>query len=103
MVGARLSISYGGLSHNPVTKAAMVLALEEITPAETENSFYHGTTTVYSPEVDENFAVLSVDELYMMLAQQRSGSGAAILSVPVTEALRVPTWEEIVQAQTVAR
>jgi len=103
VVGARLSISYGGLSHNPVTKAAMVLALEEITPAETENSFYHGTTTVYSPEVDENFAVLSVDELYMMLAQQRSGSGAAILSVPVTEALRVPTWEEIVQAQTVAR
>lgn len=103
VVGARLSIAYGGLSHNPVTKAAMVLALEEIKPAETVNSFYHCNTTVYSPEVDENFAVLSVDDLYLMLAQQRSGSGAAILSIPVTEALRVPTWEEIVQVQTVAR
>lgn len=103
VVGARLSIAYGGLSHNPVTKAAMVLALEAIKPAATVNSFYHCNTTVYSPEIDENFAVLTIDDLYLMLAQQHSQSGAAILSIPVTEALRVPSWEEIVQVQTVAR
>ena len=53
--------------------------------------------------MDENFAVLSIDDLYLMLAQMRTGSGAAVLSIPVTEALRIPTWEEIVQVQTVAR
>ncbi|MDH3772199.1 MAG: hypothetical protein OET79_14595, partial [Nitrospirota bacterium] len=102
VVGARLSIAYGGLTHNPVTKAAMVLALEAIKPAGTVNSFYHCNTTAYSPEVDENFAVISIDDLYLMLAQQRTRSGAAVLSIPVTEALRVPSWEEIVQVQTVA-
>jgi methylmalonyl-CoA mutase cobalamin-binding subunit len=67
------------------------------------NSFYHCNTTAYSPEVDENFAVISIDDLYLMLAQLRTKSGAAVLSIPVTEALRVPSWQEIVQVQTVAR
>ncbi|MGI9418289.1 MAG: hypothetical protein ACR2RA_10680 [Geminicoccaceae bacterium] len=103
VIGARLSVAYGGLTHNPVTKAAMVLALEAIKPEGTMNSFYHCNTTAYSPEVDENFAVISIDDLYIMLAQLRTKSGAACLSIPVTEALRVPSWEEIVQVQTVAR
>ena len=103
VIGGRLSIAYGGLTHNPVSKTAVILALEKIKPEGTYNSFYHCNTTAYSPEVDENFAVLSIDDLYLMLAQMRTGSGAAVLSIPVTEALRIPTWEEIVQVQTVAR
>ncbi|MEM7122330.1 MAG: hypothetical protein AAF563_13685 [Pseudomonadota bacterium] len=102
VVGARLSISYGGLTHNPVNKAAVILSLEAIKPEGTYNSFYHCNTTAYVPEIDENFAVLSIDDLYLMLAQLKTKSGAATLSIPVTEALRVPSWEEIVQAQTVA-
>ena len=102
VMGSRLSIAYGGLTHNPVTKCAVVLALEKIKPEGTCNSFYHCNTTAYSPEIDENFAVLSIDDLYLMLAQLRTKSGAAVLSIPVTEALRVPSWEEIVQVQTVA-
>ena len=80
----------------------MILALEKIKPEGTYNSFYHCNTTAYSPEIDENFAVLTIDDLYLMLAQLRTKSGAATLSIPVTEALRVPSWEEIVQVQTVA-
>lgn len=102
VMGSRLSIAYGGLTHNPVSKTAVILALEKIKPAGTYNSFYHCNTTAYSPEIDENFAVLSIDDLYLMLAQLRTGSGAATLSIPVTEALRIPTTEEIVQVQTVA-
>jgi methylmalonyl-CoA mutase cobalamin-binding subunit len=103
LIGGRLSIAYGGLTHNPVSKTAMILALEKIKPEGTFNSFYHCNTTAYSPEVDENFAVLSIDDFYLMLAQLKTKSGGATLSIPVTEALRIPTWEEIVQVQTVAR
>ena len=103
VTGGRLSIAYGGLTHNPVSKTAVILALEKIKPPGTYNSFYHCNTTAYSAEVDENFAVLSIDDLYLILAQMRTKSGAAVLSIPVTEALRIPTWEEIVQVQTVAR
>ena len=103
VTGGRLSIAYGGLTHNPVSKTAVILALEKIKPAGTYNSFYHCNTTAYSPEMDENFAVLSIDDLYLILTQIRTKSGAAVLSIPVSEAIRIPTWEEIVQVQTVAR
>ncbi len=102
VMGSRLSIAYGGLTHNPVSKTAVILALEKIKPEGTFNSFYHCNTTAYSAQVDENYAVLSIDDLYLMLAQHRTKSGAATLSIPVTEALRIPTTEEIVQVQTVA-
>ena len=102
VMGSRLSIAYGGLTHNPVSKTAVILALEKIKPQGTFNSFYHCNTTAYSAQVDENYAVLSIDDLYLMLAQLRTKSGAATLSIPVTEALRIPTTEEIVQVQTVA-
>lgn len=102
VMGSRLSIAYGGLTHNPVSKTAVILALEKVKPEGTFNSFYHCNTTAYSAQVDENYAVLSIDDLYLMLAQHRTKSGAATLSIPVTEALRIPTTEEIVQVQTVA-
>ena len=103
VIGARVAIAYGGLTHDPVMKAAMILALEAIKPPGTFNPFYHGNTTAYTSDLDTNFAVLSLDVLYIMLAQLRSGSGAPSLAVPVTEALRIPSWEEIVQAHTIAR
>jgi len=102
VMGSRLSIAYGGLTHNPVSKTAVILALEKVKPEGTFNSFYHCNTTAYSAQVDENYAVLAIDDLYLMLAQHRTKSGAATLSIPVTEALRIPTTEEIVQVQTVA-
>lgn len=103
LIGAKLSVSYGGLSHHPMTKAAMILALESATPSGNMNAFYHGNTTAYSRELDENFGVFSIDALYMTLAKLRAGGGAAILAVPVTEPVRIPSWREIVQIQTVAR
>lgn len=101
--GARISVSYGGLTHHPLTKAAMILALERIKPDNTCNAFYHSTTTSYASEIDLNFGALALDDLYIMLAGVASGSYAATISVPVTEPLRIPSWEEIVQAQTIAK
>ena len=79
--GASISVSYGGLTHHPVTKAAMILALESIKPHDACNAFYHSNTTALSVETDVNFGVVSLDDLYMMLAQMRSGSYAATMSV----------------------
>ena len=102
-VGASISVSYGGLTHHPLTKAAMILALEDIKPEGACNAFYHSVTTNYSTEIDLNFGSLAVDDLYIMLAKLETNSAAATSSVPVTEPIRIPTWDEIVQAQTVAR
>lgn len=102
-IGASISVSYGGLTHHPFTKAAMILALESVKPAGACNAFYHSVTTNYSTEIDLNFGSLAIDDLYIMLATLESGSAAATSSVPVTEPIRIPTWEEIAQAQTIAR
>lgn len=103
VIGARVANAYGGLTHDPLTKMAMILALEKLKPSGTLNPFYHGNTTAYSACTDSNFAVLSIDVLHVMLAQIRAGTGAPTLPIPVTEALRIPSPEEIVQAHTVAR
>ena len=103
LVGARLAVSYGGLTHSPVIKAAMVLALEATKPQDTINSAYYGDTTTYTLDIDSNNAVLVTDMLYLTLAQKRSQSGAAVAPTPVTEALRTPTWQEIVETHAITR
>jgi methylmalonyl-CoA mutase cobalamin-binding domain/chain len=102
VIGARLGVSYGGLTRDPAIKAAVILALESITPESSCNGFWHGNTTAYTRDVERNYGVLGTDVLFMYLAVIRSRSAAAVHAVPVTEALRVPTWQEIVEAQTIS-
>ena len=103
LIGARLSVSYGGLTRSPMVKTAMVLALESTKSEGTLNSAYYGNTTAYTADIETNNAVLVTDVLYLMLAQLRSDSGAAVVPTPVTEAVRTPTWEEIVETHAIAR
>jgi methylmalonyl-CoA mutase cobalamin-binding subunit len=102
LVGARLSIAYGGLTNNPITKTAMIIALERLRPPESINAYYHGTTTAYTSDIERNYGVLGVDTLYSCLAQLHTKNAAAIQTTPVYEAVRVPSWREIVEAQTIA-
>ena len=103
VIGARLAISYGGLTHDPVLKTAISMALEAITPAGTCNPFYHCNTTAYTTDLDRNFGTLGVDMLYLLVAQAKMNSGAAVLPIPVTEATRIPSPAEIVQVHAVSR
>lgn len=103
VIGARLAISYGGLTHDPIMKAALIMALESITPEDTCNPFYHCNTTVYKPEIDINYGILSVDMLYLLLVQNKLKTGAAVLPIPVTEAIRIPSWQEIVEVHAITR
>jgi hypothetical protein len=103
LAGAKLSIAYGGLTHNPVIKTAVILALEATKPADTYTAYYHGNTTAYTTDIERNYAVLATDMLYMLMAMLRTQSGSAVYPVPVMEAVRVPSWQEIVDAHSIAR
>jgi methylmalonyl-CoA mutase cobalamin-binding subunit len=103
LVGAKLSIAYGGLTHNPAVKTAVILALEATKPPDTYTAYYHGNTTAYTADIERNYAVLATDMLYMLMAQLRTRSGSAVYPVPVMEAVRVPSWQEIVDAHSIAR
>lgn len=103
VIGLRLAISYGGLTTDPIMKSAVTMALEAITPEGTHNPFYHCNTTAYKEETDFNYGILGVDMLYLLLIQHRLKSGAAVLPIPVTEAIRIPSWQEIVEVHTLTR
>ena len=103
LIGAKLGIAYGGLTHRPVMKMIVAMAIEQSRPTDVATSFYYTNTTRYSSVMDQNYAILGVDALHLMLVDRHIRAGAAIMPVPVTEAIRIPSPEEIIDAQTVAR
>ncbi len=102
LIGAKLAHAYGGLTHDPITKTIVTMAVESLRPDEVCSSFYFGNTTRYTENIESNYGVLGIDVLYMMLADRHLRAGSAIMPVPVTEAIRVPTPEEIIDVQTIA-
>ena len=102
LIGAKLAHAYGGLTHDPITKTIVTMAIESLRPDDVCSSFYFGNTTHYTQNIESNYGVLGIDVLYMMLADRRLRAGSSIMPVPVTEAIRVPTPEEIIDVQTIA-
>jgi methylmalonyl-CoA mutase cobalamin-binding domain/chain len=102
LCGAEFSISWGGLTTDPVVKSAMTLALSEVServPA----GFIQGDTIGNRSDIESNFAVVSTDLLFMKLVDRRYRLSGAPLAVPVTETERIPTWEEVATVQTISR
>ena len=102
LIGAKLAHAYGGLTHDPITKTVVTMAIESLRPSDVCSSFYFGNTTRYTQNIEQNYGVLGVDVLYMMLADRHLRAGSSIMPVPVTEAIRVPTPDEIIDVQTIA-
>jgi methylmalonyl-CoA mutase cobalamin-binding subunit len=102
LIGANLGHAYGGLSYRPTMKMAVTMAMESLRPAEICSSFYYTNTTRYTPNLDKNYAILSVDALHLMIVDRYLKAGSAIMPVPVTEAIRIPSAAEILEAQTIA-
>lgn len=103
LCGCPLSVSWGGLTADPVTKTVVTLALELGNPERIPAAFVQGDTISYTDDLDQNASICAQDVQYMMLVQARYQTGACALPVPLTEKQRVPTWQEIAQVQVMAR
>jgi methylmalonyl-CoA mutase cobalamin-binding subunit len=103
VVGSAVSVTWGGLTHDPRRKAAVTMALEAIKPEGRYNAFYHCDTTHYEKDLQRNYAALSLDVLFLALTEMRLKTGAAILPIPVTEPIRVPTLDETIEAHNITR
>ncbi len=103
LIGGRLSASWGGLTHNPIQKSAVTMALEAIKPPGRIAAFYHCDTTHFTKDIQRNYAALSIDMLYLVLTEMRLKTGAAVLPIPVTEAFRIPSLDEIIEVHNISR
>jgi methylmalonyl-CoA mutase cobalamin-binding domain/chain len=103
LMGVPYACSWGGLTRDPVTKTAVTLALHAVNPDGVPPAFTHGDTISNGPDLDANYAVSAVDVLYMKATDVRYRIGSSIKAVPVTEAVRIPSWQEVAAAHTLNR
>lgn len=103
LIGAAYSPSWGGLTQSPVVKSAVTLALEAVNPDRVPFLYTQGDTIGNTADFDANMAVLNTDVLFMKMVDRRYRLGTAPIAVPVTEAERIPSWDEVATVQTISR
>jgi methylmalonyl-CoA mutase cobalamin-binding subunit len=103
LCGTAISVAWGGLTSDPINKSIVTIALDMLDPDHVPPSFVQGDTISYTSDIERNAAICSEDTLFMLAVQHRYRTGSAALPVPLTENLRVPTAEEIVHVQVMAR
>ena len=103
LIGARISHCIGGLTSDPVKRAGWVLALNQIHQGQQVGSMIYGDTISFGREFEQNRALTAEYLLWDILVQLHAPSGHAVLPLPVTEAIRIPSADEITEAQLFGR
>ena len=88
---------------DPVRRAGWVFALQQIHQGEHVGSMIYGDTISFGRDFERNRALTAEYLQWDILAQLHCPSGHAVLPLPVTEAIRIPSAEEIIEAQLFGR
>lgn len=99
LLGAKLSHCIGGLTSDPVKRAGWVFALDQIHDEDCVGSMFYGDTISFTLNFNQNRGLIAEYMLWDIMAQLECPTGHAVLPLPVTEAFRSPSWEEILEAQ----
>ncbi len=99
LMGCRMGHCYGHTFSDPVSRWAMQRAIAKIGGG--PGTMVYGNTTAYGGNIPENYAALAASGIDIM-AQKRLPTGHAVNPVPVTEAVRIPDVDEIIDANLFA-
>jgi methylmalonyl-CoA mutase cobalamin-binding subunit len=104
LVGGAHSQSFGSTFQDPLLKQAFGLAMDVINVHRVPPSFVHGDTNSFETDsnLDRNAAIVFNDVYFTAARELRFPTGGAIHATPVTEAIHIPTEDEIVQSLVVA-
>ena len=104
LIGAAYSPSYGSTFADPALKAAFGLALDAINVSRVPPSLVHGDTNSLDPSysLDRHAANVTSDVFFTVANQLAHPTGAAVHATPVTEPIRIPTADDIVQSLELA-
>jgi methylmalonyl-CoA mutase cobalamin-binding subunit len=103
LLEAKLAHCIGGLTTDPVKRAGWIFTLNEIHADQCVGSMVYGDTLSFSSDFSVNRAMVAEYMMWDIMAQLKCPTGHAVLPLPVTEALRVPSAEEIAEAQIYGR
>lgn len=100
LIGVRASFCFGHHFSAPLTRMAFHQALAH--EVQTPGTMLFGNTVAYQGNPAANFASLANYLMADIAAMMRQHTGHAINPVPVTENMRIPDVDEILDAQTFA-
>ncbi len=99
LLGAKLSHCIGGLTTDPVKRSGWIFALNDIHERQCIGSMVYGDTLSFTADYNINRGLVGEYLLWDIMTQLKCPTGHAVLPLPVTEALRIPSAEEIAEAQ----
>lgn len=103
LLGARLAHCYGGLVPDPVHRAIVGLALDDLRGGDSLGSMVYGDTVSYGGGRERDLEALRASVSVDVATQLRRPAGHAVNPVPLTEAERIPSAQEILEVQLIAR
>jgi len=103
LLGARLAHCYGGLVPDPYHRAIVGLALDDLRDRDSLGSMVYGDTVSYGAGQERDLAALHASVEVDLATQLHRPTGHAVNPVPLTEAERIPSAEEILEVQLTAR
>lgn len=103
LFGAKLAHCFGGVTADPLMRVAWVMIIKEIHGEDCLGSMWYGDTISFSEDFDKNLGLNAEYLLWDIVAQLVCPTGHAMVPLPVTEAVRIPSAKEILQVHVLAR
>ena len=103
LFGAKLAHCFGGVTVDPIMRVAWVMIMSEIHGDDCLGSMWYGDTISFGEDFHRNLGLNAEYLLWDIVAQLVCPTGHAVLPLPVTEALRIPTAQAIADVHIFAR
>lgn len=103
LLGAKLTHCNGGLTSDPIKRSGWIFAPDKIHDGDCMGSMFYGDTISFSEDYEWNRGMVAEYMLWDAMAQVVCPTGHARHPLPVTEAIRVPSGDEIMDIHIFAR
>ena len=98
LLGGRMNFCFGNLFSDPILRITFNKAMWDINTYQTPGSMIYGNTIDFGLDIPRNYGALSSFTMADIIGQMKYPTGHAVCAIPVTEAIRVPSVEEILDA-----
>lgn len=98
LLGGGMCHCFGNLFSDPIVRIIFNCAMGKINKYNTPGSMIYGNTIDYNFDIPHNFGAMASFSMADAIGQMHYPSGHAVCPIPVTEAVRVPSADEIIEA-----
>ena len=98
LLGGGMNFCFGNLFSDPILRIIYNKAMWDINTYQTPGSMIYGNTIDFGTDIPRNYGALSSFTMADIIGQMKYPTGHAVTAIPVTEAIRVPSAEEIIDS-----